>query len=64
MISVISQIDEKIDLIEMKSDALEIVVSNYGCTIVKVLMKDKDGQVGDVVLGYDVFTSYQTSDGY
>ena len=30
MISVISQIDEKIDLIEMKSDALEIVVSNYG----------------------------------
>lgn len=64
MISVISQIDEKIDLIEMKSDALEIVVSNYGCTIVKVLMKDKDGQVGDVVLGYDDFTSYQTSDGY
>ena len=55
MIKVIEKIDDKIDLIQMKNDDLEVVVSNYGCTIVKVLMKDKDGNIDDVVLGYDDF---------
>ena len=60
MIKVIEKIDDKIDLIQMKNDDLEVVVSNYGCTIVKVLMKDKDGNIDDVVLGYDDFRDYQT----
>ena len=60
MIKVIEKIDDKIDLIQMKNDDLEVVVSNYGCTIVKVLMKDKDGNIDDVVLGYDYFRDYQT----
>lgn len=64
MIKVIDQIDEKIDLIQMKNDELEVVVSNYGCTIIKVLMKDKEGNVDDVVLGYDNFSDYQTKDAY
>ena len=62
MIKVIEKIDDKIDLIQMKNDDLEVVVSNYGCTIVKVLMKDKDGNIDDVVLGYDDFRDYQTKD--
>lgn len=64
MIKVIENIGSKIDLISMKNEELEVVVSNFGCTIVKVLMKDKDGNIGDVVLGYDDFTSYQTLDAY
>lgn len=64
MIKVIQKIDDNIDLISMKSDDLEIVVSNYGCTIVKVLMKDKNGHIDDVVLGYDDFKQYQTLDAY
>ena len=60
MIKVIEKIDDKIDLIQMKNDDLEVVVSNYGCTIVKVLMKDKDGNIDDVVLGYDDFRDYHT----
>ena len=64
MIKVIEKIDDKIDLIQMKNDDLEVVVSNYGCTIVKVLMKDKDGNIDDVVLGYDDFRDYQTKDAY
>ena len=48
----------------MKNDELEVVVTNYGCTIVKVLMKDKNGEVGDVVLGYDNIESYQNLDAY
>ena len=64
MLKVIQKVDDYIDLISMKNDDLEIVVSNYGCTIVKVLMKDKHGHIDDVVLGYDDFSSYQTLDAY
>lgn len=64
MIKVIENIGNGIDLISMKNDELEIVVSNFGCTIVKVLMKDKDGHISDVVLGYDDFSNYQTLDAY
>jgi len=64
MIQVVKKIDDSIDLISMKNDQLEVVVSNFGCTIVKVLMKDKNGEIDDVVLGYDDFTSYQTLDAY
>ena len=64
MIRIIESLDNGIDLISMQNDELEIVVSNFGCTIVKILMKDKDGHVGDVVLGYDDFKSYQTLDAY
>ena len=44
MIRIIESLDNGIDLISMQNDELEIVVSNFGCTIVKILMKDKDGQ--------------------
>lgn len=64
MLKVIQKVDDYIDLISMKNDDLEVVVSNYGCTIVKVLMKDKYGHFDDVVLGYDDFSSYQTLDAY
>lgn len=64
MIKIIDKIDDKIDLIQLKNDNLEVVVSNYGCTIIKVLMKDKDGNIDDVVLGYDNFSDYQTKDAY
>lgn len=64
MIEVIQHIDDQIDLISMKNDQLEIVVSNYGCTIIKVMMRDRYGQIDDVVLGYDDFTQYQTLDAY
>ena len=64
MIKVIERVDDHIDLISMKNDQLEVVVSNFGCTIIKVLMKDKNGNVDDVVLGYDNFKQYQTLDAY
>ena len=62
MIRIIESLDNGIDLISMQNDELEIVVSNFGCTIVRILMNDKDGHVGDVVLGYVDFKSYQTLD--
>ena len=64
MIRVIETLDNGIDIISMKNEQLEIVVSNYGCTIMKVLMANLDGHVDDVVLGYDDFKQYQTLDAY
>lgn len=64
MIEVIKHIDDQIDMISMKNEQLEVVVSNYGCTIIKVIMADKNGHKDDVVLGYDDFTQYQTLDAY
>lgn len=64
MISVVEKRDDGIAILEMKSDQLEVVVSNYGCTILKVIMEDKDGNKDDVVLGYDTIEEYQQLDGY
>lgn len=64
MIEVVKHIDDQIDLISMKNEQLEVVVSNYGCTIIKVIMADKNGHKDDVVLGYDDFIQYQTLDAY
>lgn len=64
MIQVIESLANGIDLLSMKNDKIEVVVSNYGCTIVKVLMQDKDGNIDDVVLGYDDFSCYQKLDAY
>lgn len=64
MIQIIGAVDENIKLISLTSEKLEVVVSNYGCTIVKVLMPDQNGHRDDVVLGYDDWSLYQNSDGY
>ena len=41
----IEKVENDIDLITIKNDELEVVVSNYGCTLVKVLMKDQAGNL-------------------
>lgn len=64
MICVIDKFNDGIDVLSMKNEKMEVVVSNFGCTIMKVLMKDKEGNVDDVVLGYDDFHQYQTRDAY
>lgn len=64
MICVEKRLNDGIDVLSMKNEKLEVVVSNFGCTIMKVLMKDKNGNVDDVVLGYDDFECYQTLDAY
>ena len=39
-------------------------VTDYGATLVSVLVPDKDGNVADVVLGYDDANGYRVNDGY
>ena len=35
-------------------------ITNYGGTLVGLLMPDKDGKMGDVVLGFDDVSGYQS----
>ena len=40
---------------------MTLVTTDYGCRIVKLLVKDKDGQLGDVVLGHRTLPEYYGS---
>jgi len=64
MIKMIEQIDNSIVLFSIKNEYLEVIVTNYGCTIISVRMNDMFKNVSDVVLGYDDMTTYKISDGY
>ena len=52
MIEVIEKIGN-IENLSLKNDKMEVVVSTFGCTIIKMIIEDKNGVKGDVVLGYD-----------
>jgi aldose 1-epimerase len=43
---------------------LELSVINYGCTITSILVPDRQGQLGDVVLGFDTLEAYLSSNHY
>lgn len=64
MVEVIKKYPEGIDFLELKNDKLSVVVTNYGCTIQKILAKDKDGKLQDIVLGYDELKDYQEKDAW
>ena len=40
---------------------MTLVTTDYGCRVVKLLVKDKDGQLGDVVLGHRTLPEYYGS---
>lgn len=48
----------------LKNDFLEVWTVPTGCAIVKLLVKDKNGDVRDVVLGYDTEEEYEKQDAY
>lgn len=64
MIEIIERRMDHIDYIRLKNDKLEVIVTNYGATILKILVKDKNGNVQDVVLGYETIEEYQHYDAY
>ncbi len=42
----------------LKNSDLEVRITNYGARIVSLMTKDRDGKMGDVVLGYDSVEGY------
>lgn len=48
----------------LKNDSLEVTLSDYGATIIRVRLTLKNGEVRDLVRGYDDLASYMNADGY
>lgn len=49
-------------LYTLKNDAIELAVTDYGSTLVRLLVPDKNGTPTDVVLGYDDLAGYVADD--
>ena len=61
---VIEQRQDGIDIIEMKNQDLTVRVTNLGCHILSVWMKDNKENIDDVVLGLQNIEDYKEDDKY
>ncbi|KVI07828.1 Aldose 1-epimerase [Cynara cardunculus var. scolymus] len=50
--------EQKPQLFELNNGKMKVIVSNYGCIITSLFVPDKDGKLGDVVLGFDSLEPY------
>jgi len=56
---------EPIDLFKMVNrSGMEVAITNYGATIVSLKTRDRNGNLGDVVLGYDTLEGYESGNSY
>lgn len=63
-VKVIEQRQDGIDIIEMKNQGLTVRVTNLGCHILSVWMKDSKGNTDDVVLGLEHIEDYRKDEKY
>jgi aldose 1-epimerase len=42
----------------------EVQITNYGARVISIKVPDRDGRLGDVVLGFDALASYQSPNPY
>lgn len=54
----------EVSLYILKNDSLEVTLSDYGATIIRIRLTLKNGEVRDLVRGYDDLNSYINADGY
>ena len=54
----------EVSLYIVKNDNLEVTLSDYGATIIRIRLTLKNGEVRDLVRGYDDLASYMNADGY
>lgn len=54
----------EVSLYILKNDNLEVTLSDYGATIIRIRLALKNGEVRDLVRGYDTLESYMNADGY
>ncbi|XP_027923076.1 aldose 1-epimerase-like [Vigna unguiculata] len=55
---------DDIKLFELKKGDFSIKVTNWGATLVSVILPDKNGVLGDIVLGYDSPKAYTNDSSY
>lgn len=58
MINVIKNTDIGAYVILMKNENIELYVTNYGCTIMSMYVKDYNNEMRDVVLGFPTVEDY------
>lgn len=64
MIKKIEENNEKIATFLLESENLKVLVSNYGCIVIDIQIKDDKNQWESVTLGYEKLEEYKTSNGY
>jgi aldose 1-epimerase len=55
---------DKVDLYTLKAGNITVKVINYGGIITEILVPDRHGKLGDVVLGFDKLADYETKNRY
>uniref|UniRef100_A0A2P2KSH6 Uncharacterized protein MANES_14G171800 n=1 Tax=Rhizophora mucronata TaxID=61149 RepID=A0A2P2KSH6_RHIMU len=50
---------QKPEIFELTNGAMQVKITNLGCTITSLSVPDKDGNLADVVLGFDSVEPYQ-----
>ncbi|XP_022933702.1 aldose 1-epimerase [Cucurbita moschata] len=50
---------QKPELFELNNGTIQVLLSNLGCTIISLVVPDKNGKLADVVLGLDSLDLYQ-----
>ncbi|OMO55228.1 Aldose 1-/Glucose-6-phosphate 1-epimerase [Corchorus olitorius] len=55
---------EMVELYELKLGNMTVKLTNWGATIVSVILPDKYGKLGDIALGYDSVREYMNDTSY
>jgi len=56
---------EKVSLFTLvNKNGMKVTLSNYGATVIDLLVPDRDGKLADVSLGFDTIRPYQTQSPY
>ncbi len=63
MVKVKEHLKDGIDILELSNEQISVEVTNFGCTILKIIVKDKKNQPCDCVLGFQGIEDYQKRDG-
>ncbi len=48
----------------VNDNGMEVAISDFGGTLVRILVPDRHGHLTDVLLGYDSLSDYENADGY
>ncbi|KAK6117973.1 hypothetical protein DH2020_048288 [Rehmannia glutinosa] len=56
--------DEKIGIYELKNGHISINITNYGATVLNVLVPDRNGKLDDIVLGFGSIDEYKNDSTY
>ncbi len=63
MVKVKEKFENGIDILEISNSKLRVEITNFGCTILKVITDDINGKPCDCVLGFKEFSDYQKRNG-